>query len=323
MAVPTNTIEVFDSTSLKESLEDVVRSISPSDTPLISSIGNQTLKQTTHEWNVDSLASVGANAQVEGDDYGIDSNTQSVKLNNICQISAKTVGVSGTLEAVDLAGRSSELAYQLIRAGKALKKDQEHAYVGLENAKASGSSGTARETASLGTFYGGNRPSGGAVANFSTNGSPSAVPAGTGATAISGGSNRTFTEALLTAGILKAYTEGGNPDVVMMSPSHKQTASGFTGNASKYKDVSDLKTVATVSVYESDFGTLTFTANRLQQANRVDILQLDTWAVGTLRPYMVKDLASNGDNEKKLMLIEHALLALSPNANYGIFNLTA
>lgn len=323
MSVPSNTIETFASTVIKEDLQDIIRSISPSDTPLISAIGNQTVKSTTHEWNVDSLASVGANAQIEGDDYGMDAKNQSVKLNTNLQISAKTVGVSGTMEAVDLAGKSSELAYNLIKAGKELKKDQEHAYVGVENAKVSGSSGTARETASLGTWYGGNRPSGGAVGNFSVGGSPSASPAGQGAVAIAGGSNRTFSEALLTAGILKAYTEGGNPDVVMMSPSHKQTASGFTGNASKYKDASDLKTVATVSVYESDFGTLTFTPNRLQQANRVDILQLDTWAVGTLRPYMVKELASSGDNEKRLMLIEHCLLALSPNANYGIFNLTA
>ena len=80
------------------------------------------------------------------------------------------------------------------------------------------SSGTARESASVGTWYGGNEAgTSSAAGNFSTNGSPSASPAGTGATAIAGGTNRTFTEALLKAGLKKSYELGANPDVAMIS----------------------------------------------------------------------------------------------------------
>ena len=212
----------------------------------------------------------------------------------------------------------------MAKAGKELKRDMEFMNVGVENAKAAGSSGTARESASVGTWYGGNIPgTSTAAANFSTNGSPSATPAGTGATAIAGGTNRTFTEALLKTGLKKCYELGGNPDVVMMSASHKQLASAFSGVATLYKNADDKTVIGAVDVYVSDFGEVSFVPNRHQQANRVDILEMDKWEIAYLRPFQTKDLASSGDNEKRLLLAEWTLVARSPNANYGIFNLTA
>ncbi len=324
MAVPTNTFETFDSNSMKESFEDIIYSIAPSDTPFMSGIGKTNITNTTHEWSVDALADAGANAQKEGDDYSAVATTATVKLNNNSQISAKAVTVSGTVESVDQAGKGSELAYQLAKVGKELKKDIERAMVGVENAKASGSSGTARESASFGTWVGGNIPGTSTSAgNFSVGGSPSASPAGTGATAIAGGTNRTYTEALLKAGILKAYQLGGNPEGVYMSPSHKQTASGFTGVSTAYRDASSMSVIGAVDIYVSDFGELSFIPNRLQQANRVDIVQTDSWNMATLRPFQTKELASSGDNEKRLLLCEWSLIANSPNANFSIFNLTA
>jgi len=324
MAIPTNTFESFDSNSIKESFEDIIFNIAPADTPFMSGIGKVSVPQTLHEWSVDALADAGNNAQVEGDDYSAGSRTATVKLNNRTQISAKAVSVSGTIESVDQAGKGSELAYQLSKAGKELKKDIERAMVGVENAKASGSSGTARESASVGTWYGGNIPGTATSAgNYSVGGTPSAEPAGTGATAIAGGTNRAYSEALLKAGVLKAYQLGGNPEVVMMTPNHKQLASAFTGVSTAYRDASSMSVIGAVDLYISDFGELSFVPNRLQNANRVDILQMDTWAMGTLRPFQTKELASSGDNEKRLLLTEWTLVAHSPNANYGIFNLTA
>ena len=131
---------------------------------------------------------------------------------------------------------STQMAYQLAKMGKELKRDIERALVGIENAKVAGNASTAREAASVGTWYGGNKPgTSSAAGNFSTNGSPSATPAGTGATAIAGGTNRAYTEALLKAGLLKAFELGGEPETVMMTPSHKQTASAFAGVATNTK----------------------------------------------------------------------------------------
>ena len=215
------------------------------------------------------------------------------------------------------------MAYQLAKMGKELKRDMERAFVGIENAKVTGNSSTARELASVGTWYGGNKPgTSSAAGNFSTNGSPSANPAGDGSTAIAGGSNRTFTETLLKAGLLKAFELGGEPETVMMSPTHKQLASAFNGVATKYKDASDKVSIGTTDIYVSDFGEVAFVPNRHQNANRVDILQMDMWSVDFLRPFQTTDLAKTGDSDKKLLLAEYTLCAKAPNANYGIFNLS-
>ena len=326
MGVPSNTVETYDRVGIREDLADVIYNIAPTETPFIANAASGTAAQTLHEWQTDGLAAAAANAQKEGDDYTLGSRAATERLTNYTQISAKTVGVSGSDQAVTNAGRGDELAYQLAKLGKELKRDMEYANIGVENAKAAGSSGTARESASVGTWYGGNiAGTGGATAanNFSKNGSPSATPTGNGATAISGGTNRTFTETLLKDGLKKCYELGGNPDVVLMSASHKQLASAFSGVATMYKNADDKTVIGAVDVYVSDFGEVSFVPDRLQQANRVDILEMDKWEVSYLRPFQTKELASSGDNDKRLLLTEWALTARSPNANYGIFNLTA
>jgi hypothetical protein len=324
MSQPTNTFDSYDgANSIREDLADVIYNISPSETPFMSNAAKGTATSTLYEWQTDSLADAAANAQIEGDDYDGEARTATVRLNNRTQISAKSVTISGTDDAVDNAGMSTQMAYQLAKMGKELKRDMERAFVGVENAKVAGNSSTARELASVGTWYGGNKPgTSSAAGNFSKNGSLSATPAGDGSTAIAGGTNRTFTEALLKTGLLTAFELGGEPETVMMSPTHKQLASAFNGVATKYKDASDKVSIGTTDIYVSDFGEVAFVPNRHQQANRVDILQMDMWSVDFLRPFQTTDLAKTGDSDKKLLICEYTLCAKAPNANFGIFNLS-
>ena len=322
MAQPTNTFDTYDGVnSIREDLADVIYNISPTETPFMSNASKGTATNTLHEWQTDSLSAVAVNAQVEGDDYDGDSRSATSRLTNYTQISAKAVTISGTDDAVDNAGMATQMAYQLAKMGKEIKRDMENAMIGIEQAKVAGNASTARKSASVGTWYGPSGLTNGP--NYSVGGSPSATPAGTGATAIAGGTNRAFTEALLKAGLLKAFELGGEPETVMMSPSHKQLASAFAGVATKYKDASDRVSIGTTDIYVSDFGEVAFVPNRHQQANRVDILQMDMWSVDFLRPFQTSDLAKTGDSDKKLLLAEYALCAKAPNANYGIFNLTA
>jgi hypothetical protein len=319
MAQPTNTYDSYDGVnSIREDLADVIYNISPTETPFMSNASKGQASNTLHEWQTDSLAAVAVNAQVEGDNYDGDSRSATTRLTNYTQISAKAVTISGTDDAVTNAGMGTQMAYQLAKMGKEIKRDMENAMVGVEQAKVAGDSSTARKSASVGTWYG---TSG--AANLSTNGSPSATPAGTGATAIAGGTNRTYTEALLKAGLLKAFENGGEPDTVLMTASHKQLASAFSGVATKYKDASDKVSIGTTDIYVSDFGEVSFVPDRFQNANRVDILQMDMWSVDFLRSFQTTDLAKTGDSDKKLLLAEWTLVAKAPTANYGIFNLTA
>ena len=102
----------------------------------------------TIEWQTDSLAAAAANAQVEGDTPSNTTVTPTVRLFNVTQISSKTFNISGTQQAMNPAGRSDELAYQLVKTGKEVKRDMEKALSGA-NSYTAGTSGTGRVTASL------------------------------------------------------------------------------------------------------------------------------------------------------------------------------
>ena len=205
MAQPTNTYDSYDGVnSIREDLADVIFNISPTETPFMSNASKGTATNTLHEWHTDCLADVAVNAQIEGDDYTGQARSATSRLTNYTQISSKSVTISGTDDAVDNAGMNTQMAYQLAKMGKEIKRDMENAMIGIEQAKVAGDATTARKSASVGTWYG---PAAG-ITNYSSNGSPSAVPVGTGATAIAGGTNRTYTEALLTAGLLRAFTLG-------------------------------------------------------------------------------------------------------------------
>ncbi len=90
----------------------------------MSSIGKARATQTAHEWQTDVLAAATfGNALVEGDDATSASLTPTTRIGNFTQIVGKTVQISGTLEAVDKAGRKSEKAYQLAKASAEIKRD--------------------------------------------------------------------------------------------------------------------------------------------------------------------------------------------------------
>jgi len=320
MAQPTNTLDTYDSVNaMKEDLADVIFNISPTETPFMSNASKGSSTNTLHQWNTDSLSAVAVNANIEGYDVDADAITDVSRLTNYTQISIKAASISGTDDSVENAGMGEQMPYQLAKMGKELKRDMEHAMIGLETAKAAGSSSVARKSASVGTWYGPASPTN----NYSKNGTPSAVPLGTGAVAIAGGTNRTYTEDLLKAGLKVAFDNGGNPDTVLMTASHKQLASAFNGVATKYKDASDKVSIGTTDIYVSDFGEVAFVPDRFQNANRVDLLQMDMWSVDFLRPFQTEDLAKTGDANRKMILAEWTLTSKAPNANYGIFNLTA
>ena len=65
MAQPTNLYDTYDTTGIREDLVDVIYSISPEDTPILSAIPRTTAKSTKHEWQLDSLATPAANSVIE------------------------------------------------------------------------------------------------------------------------------------------------------------------------------------------------------------------------------------------------------------------
>jgi hypothetical protein len=84
------------------------------ETPYMSNIGRENVSNSLFEFQTDTLASAAANAQLEGDDVAsFDAVTATVRMQNYCQISRKTIILSATEEVVNKAGRRSELALTL------------------------------------------------------------------------------------------------------------------------------------------------------------------------------------------------------------------
>ncbi len=152
MAQPTNTFDTYDSIGEREDLSDVIYNISPTDTPFLSSAGKTKSTAVLHEWQTDSLAAaVTNNAVIEGDEATLDAVTATTRLSNSCQILDKTVVITGTQEAVDKAGRASEIAYQIAKKAKELKRDIESSLTS-NNAEVTGSASAARVLGGLGSW---------------------------------------------------------------------------------------------------------------------------------------------------------------------------
>ena len=123
---------------IAESFEDIIFDISPEDTPLLSMAKRMSAGQTYHQWQTDALAAAATNASVEGDDASFATLAATTVLGNYTQISRKTVQISNTYDVVRKYGRKSEVAYQLMKAGKEMKRDMEYAIVRNQASSAGG-----------------------------------------------------------------------------------------------------------------------------------------------------------------------------------------
>jgi hypothetical protein len=219
MAIVTNTFTHFDAKGVREALSNVIANISPEETPFQSNVGSKSVSNTYFEWQKDSLAAADTTARISGDDVSsFDSTSATTRVGNYTQILRRTVIVADNLEAVDKAGRDSELAYQVAKRGKELKRDIE-AVLTANNARVAGGTGTAPETAGLGAWIATND-------NFGTSG---ASPTGDGSDARTDGTQRAFTEAMLQSVMSSVWTAGGNPSVLMVGAFNKQAVSAFAG----------------------------------------------------------------------------------------------
>lgn len=313
MAQATNTFDTYDAVGIREDLQDVIYSISPTETPFMSAAAREQVKNTFHEWQTDSLAAAATNnAVIEGDEATLDASTATSRIGNYTQIMDKTVVITGTQEAVDKAGRASELAYQIAKKSKELKRDIESTLL-TNQARAAGSSSAARTFASIGAWIATND-------NFASDGS--SPNASDGSDARNDGTQRSLTEDMLKDVIKGTWNAGGNPSVIMVGPFNKQKISGFTGGNTRF-DASEDKTLYTsIDVYSSDFGDLEVVPNRFSRDRDALVLDMDYWSVGFLRDFTMHELSKTGDAEKRQILAELTLISRNEGASGGIFDLT-
>ena len=310
----------YDAIGAREDLSDVIYNIAPTDTPIMSSIGKTKATGVYHEWQTDSLAaSTTANALVEGADATSATLSPTSRIGNYTQIVGKTVQVSGTLEAVDKAGRKSEKAYQLAKASAEIKRDIETIITANQGQAVGTSNSTARKMGSLLSYI---------KTNTSKNGTSvtGVDPTTVGVSTRTDGTTRTFTETILKDVIAKVFVSGGTPSVLFVSPAQKQVVSGFTGLAAQRYQVptsGQATILAGADLYQSDFGVLQIVPNRFMRTRDALILDPEYAALAYLRPFQTNDLAKTGDSDNTQILAELTLEVKNEAAHGGAFDLIA
>jgi hypothetical protein len=323
MAAITNTYTRFDAKGVREDLSNVIYQISPEETPFMSNIGRENVTNTFFEWQTDDLAAASTtNAQIEGDDItSFTAVTATVRLGNYTQISRKDVIIAGTLEAVDKAGRRSELSYQMAKKSAEIKRDMCSTML-ANQAAAAGSTSAARKSGALLAFLktNTNEGTGGGDPSYTT--IPDAARTDATTTNL-----RSFSEALLKDVIQKVWTEGGNPSIVMAGPVNKQNLSRMGGIASSRFNINGGAKPATIvgaaDIYVSDFGNVSIVPNRFQRERDVFVLDPEYASVAYLRPFQTVELAKTGDAEKRMLLCEWGLKIKNEKAHGAVYDLNS
>ena len=291
------TFDTYQTVGIREDLMNAIYTISPTTTPFMSTIGKNKATNTKHEWQLDSLAAVNLeNAAVEGADAVSATLTPTTRVGNYTQISDKVIAVSTTDDKVDKAGRTTETAYQLAKASSELKRDMESILLS-DQAQDAGTSSTARKLGGLGSWV---------------------------TTNVVDAAAAPMTEDMLKSAVLQAYTEGGSPTMLLVSPANKQQVSLFSGIAEqRYQAPStgQTKIVGAADVYMSDFGTLSVVPDRFLSDDVAYVLDPSMAAVSYLRPFKQTKLAKTGDSDKYLMNVEYTLQVNNEAAHAAITNI--
>lgn len=316
MAAPTNTAKSYDLIGIREDLSDIISMISPTETPWLSSMKKVKAKNTFYEFQTDELdAPVDTNAHVEGDDTTAQAISPTARIGNYTQIFKKSVTVSDTDQALDKAGRAREMAFQLQKRMKELKRDMEKSMF-ANKARNAGSSSSARVMAGIGAWI---------ATNTNNVGGGGADPVGDGTDARTDGSLTAFSQADFDLTMQQIWDEGGTPDCVYLSSFQMKVALGFTGMNNQRSTISASvggtnSVVNAMDVYVTPWGTVDFIPSRHVRSRDVWILQKDKFALANLRPTKNTPLAKTGDAEKRQIVAEATLVSYNEKASGGVLD---
>lgn len=307
----------------REDLEDTIYRVAPEKTPFLSTIGKKKATARLHEWQTEALAAPDAtNATLEGNDSpAITAPTNSLRMQNYCQIFTKTLAVSRTQEIVDKAGRKSEVNRQKVNRGIEIRRDMEKRFIGNYLAQPEADPAT-RLAAGLLACLRTNVSRGAGGANATLSGTTSGYPS----TAATLGTQRTFTEALMKAAWLLAFNNGATPSVAFMGGATKQTFSSFTGIADIRGEVTGREQAtitAAADIYVGDFGALSAVPHPYGLTRDFVAIDPDYVSVATLDGFSTDDLGKTGDTAaKKLMTHEATLVVENELAHFQVADLS-
>jgi hypothetical protein len=307
MAKVTNAFATYSATANREDLSNTIYNIDPFDTPFMSAAGRRNVKNRIFDWQTESLPAVDTtNAREEGFELSRGAAQATVRLSNTTQISERDATVSGSQESADAAGKRSEMAHQMALMSKALKRDMEAILCSNQARVAGNDSGTARKTRALEHWI---------TTNVGTGGTSYANAASETAALTDGSTSVALTETIFNDILQTAYTNGGEPKVVLVRPAIKRKISSFTGRSGSQIAVSKVEAVNTVDIYRSDFGDVKILPSRWLRTRTISskevsaalFLDPEYAAVAYYRPFQTVDIAKIGDADTKMIVAEYGL----------------
>lgn len=314
MGQPTDTFSSYDAAGNREDLSDIIFDVSPTETPVLTAIGKNKATGTKHEWQTDALAAASStNFVIEGDDATTDAATATTRVYNYTAISDKVARVTGTQEAVNKAGRDSEMAYQVEKRMKELKRDVEKIIL-ENNASVAGNDTTAREVGGLQAW----------VKTSTDIASDATAATGDGTDAHTDGTARALTESMVEGVLASAWSNGGMPSMGVCNAFQKRKFANFSGNSTAQRQAEDKTITNAVDVYIDPLGNeIRLVPDRYAPTDVVYFIDPEYLKFSTLRDFHTKDLAKTGDSERKQILVEYTLEVCNEAAHAGIYDLSA
>lgn len=325
----------------REDLLDFITNIDPWETPAFTSFPKVKCDHVTHEWLSDTLADPSTGGGTEGADFSIDVVDNRSRHQNVTQIFRADIKVTNTQRAVNPAGIKDEYAYQMRKKGKEMARNIESRLFAASGTSAAGTTGGARLMKNLSDFYATGAISAGvAYASFmncgthtADNGSSAYAPWALSTS--SANSATLMTEDRLNGMLELCFNQGGNPDKCFVAGPTKRQISAFSGQGASRRNIAmtEKKMVASIDVYDSDFGLIQIVLDRwvpkglLNSASTADMTDLTGQVyflesgmnrIAFLRPVRHVNLAAVGDSTRGMLVGELTLEVLSPKTGLRI-----
>jgi hypothetical protein len=268
------------------------KNLSPTDTQLISGLGQSSASSVLHEWLTDTLGSVKVNAYQEGVDASFPTLTSPTRLFNYTQIFRQGYQVSGTERSVNQAAFNDRFSYEATKAMKMIKNDMEFAV--LRGSLACGTGSAARYLMGIKNFL----------------------------SLVTSQSGVSLTEAILNDLFQVQWTNGSETNAVYGGMYIKRKISAFTAGSTKQTQNTDRRLVNAVDVYEGDAAKMVkLFAHRhmtISGDTNYDVMGLDEdkFRVAYLRKPATVELAKTGDSDKGEILCEATVECLHNHAGF-------
>lgn len=325
-------LTTYHAVGLAEDIHDIVSLISPADTPCYSMFPQVSAEAVVVSWQMDELRAPKITAAIEGG--AAPTNAQGVTgiLQNWTQIFDENATVSSTLKSSRTIGRANEMDYQVMKRGKELKRDIEHAIVGINQVAVPGTIASARKMASLSALIAienglrGHRfgNEGNLAAGLGYNNQTAIIRTGAAL------SPRALIEPIVLAAHQQCYEDGADPNWLLVNAVDAAKVANFAyidptataSNGARTREANEGTLYNKVDTYISPYGTLSVVTDRFVSGGQATIeggaavaegdgyaflINTEQCFIANLQPFQSVPLAKVGHADLEMVFTELTL----------------